>query len=132
MILLLLYACLFAAAFVVVQFLRGKTQKKGLSRLKTVTFGDASAVEADRAASVISVLVVFLVWGAFTGSAWVPLGVREAIHALAVAQGHQSCRLRTRCLLLLGSCISANRNSQPRWRFDFQERHRTNLQSAMS
>lgn len=75
MILLLLYACLFAAAFVVVQFLRGKTRKKGLSRLKTVTFGDASAVEADRAASVISVLVVFLVWGAFTGSAWVPVHV---------------------------------------------------------
>lgn len=40
--------------------------------LKTVTFGDASAVRSNLAASVLSVLFILLVWGAFTGSALVP------------------------------------------------------------
>ncbi|MEM0989543.1 MAG: ABC transporter permease subunit [Pseudomonadota bacterium] len=41
--------------------------------LKTVTFGDESAVTATRAASIISVLLIFLFWGAFTGSSWAPI-----------------------------------------------------------
>ena len=43
--------------------------------LKTVTFGDESAIRPDRAASVISVLTIFLIWGAFTGSNYVPVHV---------------------------------------------------------
>jgi taurine transport system permease protein len=38
-----------------------------------VTFGDESAVRPDRWASVLSVLTIFLLWGAFTGSKWVPV-----------------------------------------------------------
>jgi taurine transport system permease protein len=39
---------------------------------KTVTFGDASAVSSNLLASVLSVLLIFLVWGAFTGSRLLP------------------------------------------------------------
>ncbi len=40
--------------------------------LKTVTFGDESAVASNFAASVMSVALIFLIWGAFTGSSLVP------------------------------------------------------------
>ena len=40
--------------------------------LKTVTFGDESAVVSDKAASVISIVLIFLIWGAFTGTSWLP------------------------------------------------------------
>jgi taurine transport system permease protein len=40
--------------------------------LKTVTFGDASAITSNLLASVLSVLFIFLFWGAFTGSKLVP------------------------------------------------------------
>ncbi|MCD2311821.1 ABC transporter permease [Pseudosulfitobacter pseudonitzschiae] len=40
--------------------------------LKTVTFGDESAVVSDKAASVISIVLIFVIWGAFTGSGWLP------------------------------------------------------------
>lgn len=75
MILLLLYAALFVLAYAATRFLRRRRARAGLAGRKTVTFGDASAVTADRTASVISVLAVFLLWGAFTGSAWVPVHV---------------------------------------------------------
>ena len=39
------------------------------------TFGDAAAVRPSRLASVLSVAVLFLLWGAFTGSRLVPLHV---------------------------------------------------------
>ena len=75
MILLLLYPGLFAVAFLGVRFIRHRRGRRDLTSRKTVTFGDESAVVPDRAASVISVLTVFLIWGAFTGSNWVPLHV---------------------------------------------------------
>lgn len=40
--------------------------------LKTVTFGDESAVVSDKAASIISVVLIFVIWGAFTGTSWLP------------------------------------------------------------
>ncbi len=40
--------------------------------LKTVTFGDESAVVSNTAASVISLVLIFLLWGAFTGSRLLP------------------------------------------------------------
>ncbi|MBT8417632.1 MAG: ABC transporter permease subunit, partial [Silicimonas sp.] len=40
--------------------------------LKTVTFGDESAVVSNKAASIISVVLIFVIWGAFTGTSWLP------------------------------------------------------------
>ena len=47
-------------------------EKKGFNKLKTVTFGDESAITANRVASVISVITVFWLWVAFTNSS-IPL-----------------------------------------------------------
>jgi len=49
------------------------TAKKDFTSLKTVTFGDESAVTPNRAASFISILAIFMIWGAFTGSKLTPL-----------------------------------------------------------
>ncbi|SMX27100.1 Putative aliphatic sulfonates transport permease protein SsuC [Pelagimonas phthalicica] len=48
------------------------TPKKDYGSLKTVTFGDESAVASNYAASAISILLIFVMWGAFTGSRLVP------------------------------------------------------------
>jgi taurine transport system permease protein len=40
-----------------------------------VTFGDESAVSANRFASVVSIVALFAIWGAFTGSVITPLHV---------------------------------------------------------
>ncbi|CUH87673.1 Putative aliphatic sulfonates transport permease protein SsuC [Phaeobacter sp. CECT 5382] len=73
---LLFYIGLFVGAFLLVKMIRkGMTAQKSFTSLKTVTFGDESAVTPDRAASVISVLVIFLIWAAFTGSKLLPFHV---------------------------------------------------------
>ena len=74
MTILIIYIVVFVAAFLIVR----KGVKRAMARrdytsLKTVTFGDESAVRPDRWASVISVVTIFLLWGAFTGSKWVPV-----------------------------------------------------------
>ena len=75
-IVLLLYILLFAGAFVLINFVRRMSAKTSdYTSLKTVTFGDESAIRPDRAASILSVLVIFLIWGAFTGSKWAPFHV---------------------------------------------------------
>ncbi len=75
-IILFLYVALFVGAYLVVHFVRGLMQPEhDYNSLKTVTFGDESAIRPDRAASFISVLVIFLIWGAFTGSNLVPVHV---------------------------------------------------------
>jgi len=48
------------------------TPKRDYGSLKTVTFGDESAVKSNAAASVVSVVMIFLAWGSFTGSALIP------------------------------------------------------------
>ncbi|WP_417726629.1 ABC transporter permease [Roseovarius sp.] len=74
MIILIIYTAVFTAAFFVVRFgVRKFRQMNDFTSLKTVTFGDESAVRPDRWASVISVVTIFLLWGAFTGSKWVPV-----------------------------------------------------------
>jgi taurine transport system permease protein len=74
MIILIIYIVIFAAAFFAVRMGVSKfRQMKDFTSLKTVTFGDESAVRPDRWASVISVVTIFLLWGAFTGSSWVPI-----------------------------------------------------------
>ncbi len=61
-----------------------KTQD--FTSLKTVTFGDESAVVSDKAASVISVILIFVIWGAFTGSSLLP----RFLHAPGPFLGEQS------------------------------------------
>ena len=70
LIILLVYVAIFAGGFFIVSALARKTQD--YTSLKTVTFGDESAVIPNRSASIISVITIFLIWGSFTGSAWVP------------------------------------------------------------
>ena len=71
MIVLLIYIAIFVAAYFVVKFVARKATTDYAS-LKTVTFGDESAVVPNRFASVISILTIFLLWAAFTGSNLVP------------------------------------------------------------
>lgn len=71
MIIFLIYTAIFIASFFVVRLIVDQTAK-GYAARKTVTFGDESAVVPNRIASVISVLTIFLLWGAFTGSSLLP------------------------------------------------------------
>ncbi len=52
-----------------------RPQHADFTSRKTVTFGDESAVTANRFASVLAVITIFLIWGVFTGSKIVPLHV---------------------------------------------------------
>jgi len=74
LLVLAIYVLAFICAFALVRLATSRLLRKAsdFTARKTVTFGDESAVRPDRAASVISVAVIFLVWGAFTGSALVP------------------------------------------------------------
>ncbi|MGG7645798.1 ABC transporter permease [Rhodovulum sp. YNF3179] len=73
---LVFYIAIFAGALFIVSLLRRMmTPRHDFTSLKTVTFGDESAVRPDRAASIISVLTVFVIWGAFTGSSLMPIHV---------------------------------------------------------
>ena len=84
MIVFLIYAVLFVVALAVVHTIRTTfLQRQDFTSLKTVTFGDESAVRPDRAASVISVVVIFLIWGAFTGSSIAPLHMPGPYYGLA-------------------------------------------------
>ncbi|WGH80405.1 ABC transporter permease subunit [Jannaschia ovalis] len=78
MILLALYVALFIASMVAVGFATRNRKPRDFTALKTVTFGDETAVRPNRAASIISVVVIFLLWGAFTGSRWAPIHVPGA------------------------------------------------------
>ncbi len=74
MIILVMYIAIFVGAFLAVRAVTSQLAKaRDFTSLKTVTFGDESAVRPDRAASIISVVAIFLIWGAFTGSKWVPI-----------------------------------------------------------
>ncbi len=48
------------------------TPKKDYGSLKTVTFGDESAVTSNTVASVVSIVLIFVMWGSFTGSKLLP------------------------------------------------------------
>ena len=75
LLILAVYIGLFVGAMLVVKAFQARTRPKDYTSLKTVTFGDESAVVPNRWASVISVVVLFLIWGAFTGSKLVPIHV---------------------------------------------------------
>lgn len=69
LLILAVYIAIFVGSFMVVKFVvRKASQQADFTSLKTVTFGDESAITPDRAASVISVVTIFLIWAAFTGS----------------------------------------------------------------
>ncbi|MFK7868818.1 MAG: ABC transporter permease [Roseobacter sp.] len=72
MIPLLIYILIFVAAYFIVTKVAQKAVPKDYTSLKTVTFGDESAVRPNRAAGVISIASIFLLWGIFTGSNLLP------------------------------------------------------------
>ena len=72
MIPLLIYVAIFVAAFFIFTKLIHGAGLKDYTSLKTVTFGDESAVRPNRAAGIISILSIFLMWGIFTGSSLLP------------------------------------------------------------
>ena len=48
------------------------TPTRDYTSLKTVTFGDESAVRSMLSASIISIVLIFVIWGSFTGSSLIP------------------------------------------------------------
>ncbi|MBW4709412.1 ABC transporter permease [Roseobacter sp. YSTF-M11] len=72
MIPLLMYIVIFVAAFFIVTKVVQGAGLHDYTSLKTVTFGDESAVRPNRAAGIISILTIFLMWGIFTGSSLLP------------------------------------------------------------
>ena len=76
MTILIIYILIFIAAFYLVKVVSSmRTVKDDFTSLKTVTFGDESAVSPNRAASIISVIAIFAIWAAFTGSKYIPVHV---------------------------------------------------------
>ncbi|MDA8636983.1 ABC transporter permease subunit [Rhodospirillales bacterium] len=76
MTILIIYVTIFLVAmFGYSQVSKFITKSRDFTSLKTVTFGDESAVTANRPASIISVVSIFLIWGAFTGSSLTPIHV---------------------------------------------------------
>ena len=71
MIPLLIYVAIFVGSYYIVNKIQGAGVKDYTS-LKTVTFGDESAVRPNRAAGIISILALFVLWGMFTGSSLLP------------------------------------------------------------
>ena len=75
MMVLVFYVAIFVASMLVWGRIKAHRERHDYTSLKTVTFGDESAIVPDRVASIISLLAIFLIWGAFTGSKIVPLHV---------------------------------------------------------
>ncbi len=74
MTILAIYIAIFVGAFFVVKAITTRlAARHDYTSLKTVTFGDESAITPDRVASVVSVVAIFLIWGAFTGSVITPI-----------------------------------------------------------
>lgn len=76
MFILLLYIIIFVIVFFSYHFIRKHILvKNDLTQRKTITFGDESAITPNRTASVLSLVILFLIWCAFTGSKLIPLHV---------------------------------------------------------
>lgn len=97
MIPLLIYVAIFIGCFYAVRLISGGANRTGYTALKTVTFGDESAVTPNRWASVLSVITLFFLWGTFTGSVIVPsplhmpgppLGEHTFTHTVQDAEGN--------------------------------------------
>ncbi len=77
---LIIYIIIFIAAYLAYywgyHFLTRKHHaKNSFNGRKTVTFGDESAVTPNRSASIISIITLFFIWAAFTGSTLSPIHV---------------------------------------------------------
>ncbi len=69
LLVLLLYTIAFFGTYLIAsRLLKSYFQRTGFNKLKTVTFGDESAVTANRIASIVSIMTVFWLWVAFTNS----------------------------------------------------------------
>ena len=97
LIILAVYIAIFVGSFIATKFLVHKT-RRDFTSLKTVTFGDESAVTPNRVASVVSILTLFLIWGSFTGSKLLPsflhapgpfTGETELTYTLEAEDGRQ-------------------------------------------
>lgn len=84
LIVLVVYVGIFVASMII--FTRIGAGIRDYTSLKTVTFGDESAVRPNRAAGIISILTLFLLWGMFTGSSLIP----GFLHAPAPYAGQTS------------------------------------------
>lgn len=74
MIVGIVYVVMFIGAYFIADFVRKSRQSSSdFTSLKTVTFGDESAVRADRIGSIMSIVTLFLIWAAFTGSSLSPI-----------------------------------------------------------
>ncbi len=69
LLVLCVYVTIFLVSWFVVRWLaRAFFAKSDYTSLKAVTFGDESAVRANRVASVLSIIAVFILWVSFTNS----------------------------------------------------------------
>jgi len=75
LVILAVYVAIFLLAMIAVGTWNGRHRRADFTSLKTVTFGDESAVAPNRVASVVSIVTIFLIWGAFTNSKLVPIHV---------------------------------------------------------
>ncbi len=82
---LAIYVGIFIAAFFIITRVVQKASTDYTS-LKTVTFGDESAVRPNRYAGIISILTIFVMWGIFTGSSLLP----SFLHAPGPFEGNTS------------------------------------------
>ena len=72
MIPFLIYTAIFVISFYIVTKVVQHAAANDYTSLKTVTFGDESAVRPNRVASIVSILTLLLLWGMFTGSVLLP------------------------------------------------------------
>ncbi len=80
----LLYVAIAAGcAFMANLILKGRKKEEGFNSLKTVTFGDESSVTANRLASILGVIAIFLLWGIATGSKLAPPLLPGPFHGTA-------------------------------------------------
>lgn len=76
MFILFLYISIFVLVFFTYHFTtKHILGKKDFNQRKTITFGDESAITPNRTASVLSLVILFIIWCAFTGSKLFPLHV---------------------------------------------------------
>jgi taurine transport system permease protein len=69
---LALYLIIISATFLAISVYHRSARQQDFTSLKTVTFGDETAVRPDRIAGIVSVLSVLFLWGVFTGSNLIP------------------------------------------------------------
>ncbi len=70
---IIIYVLIILACMFIYRAIKSKlTPTRDYTSLKTVTFGDESAVRSDFPASILSIILIFLIWGSFTGSALIP------------------------------------------------------------